>query len=154
MTYMDANNPPEHQVPAGWYDDGTGQQRWWDGTTWPEDVPPAPPQTSAPASFDSNTVAALTHVSAIFFPLLGPLIAYLVFAKDGFVRDHARQVLNFEITWLIGYVISFILVFVVVGVFTFFIIAIAQLVLHIVATVAASNGKQYRYPLTIEIITS
>ena len=21
-------------VPAGWYDDGTGRQRWWDGNAW------------------------------------------------------------------------------------------------------------------------
>ncbi len=21
-------------IPAGWYDDGTGRQRWWDGTAW------------------------------------------------------------------------------------------------------------------------
>ena len=21
-------------VPAGWYDDGSGRQRWWDGSAW------------------------------------------------------------------------------------------------------------------------
>lgn len=21
-------------APAGWYDDGSGQQRWWDGRAW------------------------------------------------------------------------------------------------------------------------
>lgn len=24
----------EERKPAGWYDDGTGRQRWWDGTEW------------------------------------------------------------------------------------------------------------------------
>ena len=24
------------QPDAGWYDDGTGKQRWWDGTRWTE----------------------------------------------------------------------------------------------------------------------
>jgi hypothetical protein len=23
-------------MPAGWYDDGSGRQRWWDGTEWTE----------------------------------------------------------------------------------------------------------------------
>ncbi|MFT4156481.1 MAG: DUF2510 domain-containing protein [Microbacterium sp.] len=36
-------------VPAGWYDDGSGRQRWWDGVRWTDDVPPAP-VTSAPAA--------------------------------------------------------------------------------------------------------
>ena len=25
-------------IPAGWYDDGSGTQRWWDGYAWTEDV--------------------------------------------------------------------------------------------------------------------
>ncbi|OMG19241.1 hypothetical protein BKH38_07455 [Actinomyces naeslundii] len=32
-------------VPAGWYDDGSGRQRWWDGSAWgvyAQDVSPAP----------------------------------------------------------------------------------------------------------------
>ncbi|MFK4759667.1 DUF2510 domain-containing protein [Microbacterium sp. ZW T5_45] len=30
---------------AGWYDDGTGTQRWWDGTSWTETVqPPSAPE--------------------------------------------------------------------------------------------------------------
>ena len=32
-------------VPAGWYDDGSGRQRWWDGSVWgvyAQDVSPAP----------------------------------------------------------------------------------------------------------------
>lgn len=32
--------------PAGWYDDGSGRQRWWDGTRWTEHV--APPQPFNP----------------------------------------------------------------------------------------------------------
>jgi hypothetical protein len=28
--------PPTDQVPAGWYPDGTGSERWWDGTSWTE----------------------------------------------------------------------------------------------------------------------
>jgi len=30
---------------AGWYDDGSGRQRWWDGSTWQMYAPtPAQPQ--------------------------------------------------------------------------------------------------------------
>lgn len=29
---------------AGWYDDGSGTMRWWDGRTWTEKVQPPPPR--------------------------------------------------------------------------------------------------------------
>lgn len=29
---------------AGWYDDGTGRMRWWDGQTWTEQLQPPPHQ--------------------------------------------------------------------------------------------------------------
>lgn len=28
-------------MPAGWYDDGSGRQRWWDGTRWTDQFGPA-----------------------------------------------------------------------------------------------------------------
>lgn len=31
---------------AGWYDDGHGTQRWWDGSTWTEQVRDVPPPTA------------------------------------------------------------------------------------------------------------
>ncbi len=39
-------------TPAGWYDDGSGKQRWWDGQQWtehfaPESETPAEPETPA-----------------------------------------------------------------------------------------------------------
>ncbi|MFK3678643.1 DUF2510 domain-containing protein [Microbacterium sp. NPDC090218] len=39
-------------TPAGWYDDGSGRQRWWDGQQWtehfaPEAAAPAEPETPA-----------------------------------------------------------------------------------------------------------
>jgi hypothetical protein len=39
-------------TPAGWYDDGSGRQRWWDGQQWTEHFAPeaaAPSQPEAPA---------------------------------------------------------------------------------------------------------
>ena len=32
------------EAQAGWYDDGTGKTRWWDGTNWTDTVQPAQPQ--------------------------------------------------------------------------------------------------------------
>lgn len=35
-------------IPAGWYDDGQGGQRWWDGAQWTEHTQPGPAAPSAP----------------------------------------------------------------------------------------------------------
>lgn len=37
-------------IPAGWYDDGQGGQRWWDGTQWTEHTQPGPSAPAAPES--------------------------------------------------------------------------------------------------------
>lgn len=46
-------------TPAGWYDDGSGRQRWWDGTKWTEhfapEVPAVQEAPEAPGSFAPPT---------------------------------------------------------------------------------------------------
>lgn len=48
-------------TPAGWYDDGQGSQRWWDGTQWTEHVQPpaqAPVAETAASAAPSSGEAA------------------------------------------------------------------------------------------------
>uniref|UniRef100_UPI001877B457 DUF2510 domain-containing protein n=2 Tax=Nocardioides lijunqiniae TaxID=2760832 RepID=UPI001877B457 len=46
------SDPNQPSTPAGWYPDGQGGQRWWDGTRWTEHTMPAPGATppSPPAA--------------------------------------------------------------------------------------------------------
>ena len=38
---------------AGWYDDGSGRQRWWDGTVWTDRYQEAaPPEAGIPGMID------------------------------------------------------------------------------------------------------
>ncbi|PPF53793.1 hypothetical protein C5C13_14670 [Clavibacter michiganensis] len=49
------------ETQAGWYDDGSGTTRWWDGTRWTETVQPPPPpgyaETAAPVSTPTEATA-------------------------------------------------------------------------------------------------
>lgn len=45
-------------TPAGWYDDGSGRQRWWDGTKWTEHfAPEAAAAESAPGASGAEATA-------------------------------------------------------------------------------------------------
>ena len=123
------------QQPAGWYPDpqNAGQQRYWDGSQWTEQTAPAAaPATAVDPYGQSRQLAMFAHLSSIISGFIGPLIFYLVKKDDDpFVADQSREALNFNLTVLIGYVISAVLIFLIIGIFTFFALYIAQIVLTI-----------------------
>ena len=87
----------------------------------------------------------------------------LVKGDSPFVRRHAVESLNFQISLLIysvvGAVVGFLVVLLTFGLGALIVIPIAVvalvaiLVVIIVATVRASNGEDYRYPLTLRFIS-
>lgn len=103
----------------------------------------------APTS-DERTMAILCHVLCIIVWLFAPLIIYLI-KKDesSFITAHAKESLNFQIT---VFIISMILLISVVGILLLWLVGILSMVLIIVATIKASEGKLYRYPFTIRLI--
>ena len=104
---------------------------------------------TAPTS-DEKTLALLSHVLTFVFPLLAPLIIYLIKKDESkFVSDHAKESLNFQITLFIA---MFVLIISIIGIFLTWILGILALVLIIVATVKASEGKIYKYPFCLRLI--
>jgi hypothetical protein len=84
---------------------------------------------------------------------LCPLIVLLVKGNESpFIRSHAVESLNFQITAAILTIIFVILIFVVIGIFLLIALGIAYVVLVIMATVAASRGELYRYPLSLRFV--
>jgi uncharacterized Tic20 family protein len=83
--------------------------------------------------------------------IVGPLIIYLI-KKDEFefVADQGKEVLNFQITWSLIFIVSAILIFAGIEIFMLIGFGIAWLVLMIMGIVAASAGQYHRYPLTIK----
>lgn len=99
---------------------------------------------------DKQVLALLSHLLALFFWIFPPLIIYLI-KKDesAFVREHAKESLNFQITMAI---IAIVLALTIVGILLLWVVGILVLVFVIVATVKASDKKLYRYPMTIRLI--
>jgi uncharacterized Tic20 family protein len=96
----------------------------------------------------------LSFVSAWFaLGLFAPLIALLV--KGGgsaFVRRHAVESLNFQINALVYTVVFGLLIFVGVGLVLLPIYGIFYVVCVVLGTVRASQGVDFRYPLTLRLV--
>ncbi len=110
-----------------------------------EDFPPGVPATS-----DEKTLGLLAHIITFISAFIGPLIIYLLKKDDSaFVASHAKESLNFQITMALA---TIVLIISIVGLFLLWLVGLIVLVLVIVATIKASEGKLYRYPLTIRFI--
>lgn len=101
---------------------------------------------------EEKTMAILSHILCVVAGFLAPLIIYLVKKDSPYVQAHAKESLNFQLTMLIAWVISFILIFIIIGAFLMFLLGIANLVLVVIATIRASENKMYRYPFSIKFV--
>src|SRR5438128_5368363 len=120
-----------------------------------------PPPLPATSTFSVRTWCVLAHALALagfFVPwaghIIGPLIVWL--AKRGEAADieaHARESLNFQLSMLIYNAVAALLCLVLIGLLILPILHILNVILVIVASIRASEGKFYRYPLTIRLIT-
>src|SRR6266498_5641897 len=126
------------------------------------DQQPIPPPPPAPAtSSDIRTWCVLCHAAALaglFFHFLGhlfgPLIVWLVKRGDSPEIDaHGKESLNLQISMLIYDAIAAILCFVLIGIPILIALWILNTVFVIIASVKASEGKFYRYPITIRFIS-
>ncbi len=101
---------------------------------------------------DEKTLAILSHILCIVAWFIAPLVIYMAKKDSPYVMAHAKESLNFQLTMIIAWVVSFILIFVIIGAFLMFLLGIANLVLVIIATIKASENKLYRYPFSIRFI--
>ena len=89
----------------------------------------------------------------IHFPghLLGPLIVWLAKRGDS-PRSIARQSAQLEISMLIYNVVAAVFCLILVGFVFLAILWVLNAVFVIIASIQASDGKFYRYPMTIRFI--
>ena len=113
--------------------------------------PPPPPIITS----DEKLWIVLSHLSLLFgFGLLLPFIIYLVKRADSpFVRHHSAEALNFHISLYLYLLACVPLWFFFIGIPIAMAIGIAGFILSIIAAIRATDGIEYRYPLTIRLVT-
>jgi uncharacterized protein len=127
--------PPPPQVPSG-------------------DGPPAQPLTPDQERLWAMLAHLLSFVAAyIALGFLAPLIVLLIFGpRSAYVREHAVESLNFNLTWLLYAVVCVILALLLIGILILIALGIAYVILVVIASIRANNGQMYRYPLTIRFM--
>lgn len=114
---------------------------------------PAPAAGPPLSDSDKRLWGMLAHLSGIILGFIGPLVVWLIYKdRDQFVDDQSKEALNFQITLLIGYIVSAILMIVIIGIITYFLVWIAAIVFSIIGGLAANKGQAYRYPFAIRLI--
>ena len=106
-----------------------------------------------PATADEKNMAMLIYLLGIFTGFIGPLILWLIKKEQSpFINDQGKEVLNFQITTILAMIISIILIFVVIGIFLYFGVIIAYLVLMIMGLLKAKEGIPYRFPFALRLL--
>jgi uncharacterized protein len=108
---------------------------------------------------DERNWGMLCHLSifsGLLIPLaniIAPLIIWLIKRDEmPFVNHNGKEALNFQITYLIAFIVSSALTTVLIGFLMLAVLVPAWVILTIIATVKASKGEYYRYPLILRLI--
>ena len=125
-----------------------------------ETSPPPPVPVSAPALPNVRTWCALCHASALLcvflhFPghIIPPLIIWLLKRGDSPEIDaHGKEAVNFQLSMLIYNLVAGVFCLVLVGFVFLAVLWVLNAVFVIIAAIQASDGKFYRYPITIRFI--
>jgi len=122
--------------------------------------PPLPVSPSAPSLTNVRTWTAFCHASALLgvflhFPghVLAPLLVWLMKRDESPEIDaHGKEALNFQISMLIYNAVAAVFCLVLIGFLILPFLWVLNAVFVIIAAVQASDGKLYRYPMTIRFI--
>jgi uncharacterized Tic20 family protein len=103
--------------------------------------------------------AMFCHLSAFagyLFPfggIIGPLICWLSRKDESiWVNENGKASLNFQLSMLLYLVLAIPLCFILIGIPIVLAVLILKFVCIIIASINASRGEEFKYPLSIPFI--
>ena len=99
-------------------------------------------------------LAGLAWMVWWIMPVIGGVIGTLIIWQvkkddDAFLDEHGKRAFNFQLSMLIywaGLCVT------VIGILLVPVVAILSVVFTIIAAIRASNGRDYKYPLSIKFV--
>jgi len=118
-----------------------------------------PDPTGVPTQ-DERTWGMVAHLAALGFfvvpfvgNILGPLVVLLAKREhSAFVALHAKEALNFNITFLLGALVCGVLVAFSIGILFGALLCVFWLVMTVIAALKANEGAAYRYPFSVRLV--
>ena len=115
---------------------------------------PSQPQVTA----DTRNWATLSHLSAFVVfvgipPALGPLVMWLLRRDDPYAEFHAKEALNFNISFMIYGALAALSIILLIGLILLPAVIVTWFVLVIKGALRASAGEYYRYPMTMRFVS-
>ena len=125
----------------------------------PSETPVEPPEIPSLPTKDERTWAMVAHLSAFaghFVPfghIIGPLVIWLAKRdSSGFVDDQGKEALNAQISATIYAFCAAVLIVILIGFPLLLALWLADVILIVVAAIAANDGRRYRYPYILRLI--
>ena len=104
--------------------------------------------------------AMFCHLSAFagfFFPfggIIGPLVCWLTKKDESvWIYINGRNSLNFQLSMLLYIVLALPLFFIIIGFPIVFLLVTIKVICIVIASVKASKGEPFKYPLVIPFIS-
>ena len=103
----------------------------------------------------TNKHLALFHLSGLFILILPPLLFWIIKRDDiPGIKEHAKDILNFQISITIYLIISAVLLILIIGLPLLIFLAIYSSIVIIMNTIKVLRGDEYKYPFNLNIIKS
>ena len=103
--------------------------------------------------------AMFCHLAAFagfLFPfggIVGPLICWLTKREESiWVNENGKASLNFQLSILLYMILAVPLCFIVIGIPIVVFLGTFKIIMIIIASIKASKGEEFRYPLAIPFI--
>lgn len=103
--------------------------------------------------------AMLCHLSSFsgliipFGGIIGPLICWSSRRYEStFVDANGKNSINFQLSMLLYFLVCVPLIFIFIGIFFMIALLILRFICVIIASIKASRGEDYHYPLSIPFI--
>ena len=112
-----------------------------------------PPGGTPASNQEEKNMGLLLYILGIFTGFIGPLILWLL-KKDTmpFVNDQGKEVLNFQITTFLAWIVCIVLMFIVIGVFLMPVVGLCYLIFMILGALKAKEGIPYRFPFALRLL--